>query len=196
MPTVPSVKDNTMKPTKDVVHLSDSLSSLPCKDQQALKLRENIDRTSGHVSKEHLTKDLAGSSSRLDSFCREPFTLYASDLEDNDHLVINTANSYLVEPCYTSSPKKRIKSQEIKPRSPVHSLLTAPASDRDIDGTLDSPTNVYPADDFALGEQYNDLNSSSCQHLQHRLECLQSIANDLQMKNKEMSLMIGSKNNK
>ncbi|XP_063775762.1 coiled-coil domain-containing protein 158 isoform X2 [Pseudophryne corroboree] len=189
-PTEPSVKDNIAKPTEDVIHLSDSLSSLPCKEEAAVKLRKCIDQTSGHISNETFTKDLTDSSSRTDSFSREPVTLYTADLEDQEHLlsIINTENSYLVEPCYTSSPKKRIRNQEIRPRSPVHSLLTAPACGIDIHSNMESPNNVHPAGNFALDEQYDDLNTSACQGLQYRLESLQSLANDLQVKNKESLL--------
>ncbi|KAM5191537.1 coiled-coil domain-containing protein 158 [Mantella aurantiaca] len=177
MSTQPCVKYNTVEPSEEAINLSDELLSVPFKDEALLKLSMKTDHTSTHISK-------------------EPLTLHTTDLEDVCSLSpINSENYILMNPCNTS--KKHYKSQESQPRSPVHSLLTAPASDTDICDKSDRNRlleTVY-ADHFAHGEEYKELTNSTCQILQHRLECLQTIAEDLQMKNKELSLMIGNHEN-
>ncbi|XP_018431678.1 PREDICTED: coiled-coil domain-containing protein 158 [Nanorana parkeri] len=97
----------------------------------------------------------------------------------------------LTSPCYTSSLKENYKNHEIQPRSPVYSLLTAPTSHTDIFETLNRNhflETIY-SDNFEHGEQCKELTNSTCQILQHRLECLQTIAEDLQMKNKGVLIL-------
>ncbi|XP_044134014.1 coiled-coil domain-containing protein 158 [Bufo gargarizans] len=161
-------EDNVEKPLEDV-HLPDSLS--PCKDETALKLRKSAYCISDHVSK-------------------EPVPLYIAELEDIDS-TLSVVDP--VKPCYASSPKKPTYKEEAKPKSPVHCLLTAPANDKDISGMFDSPNNDHK---LVLGEPISGFVSNTYQNLQNRLECLQTIANDLQMKNKEMSSIFGTADEK
>ncbi|XP_040182716.1 coiled-coil domain-containing protein 158 isoform X2 [Rana temporaria] len=176
----PSGNFNMVEPSEEAINLSDGLPCAPFKDEALLKLSRKADHTSGHISK-------------------EPLTLHTTDLEDNvcSLSLISSENHITVSPCYTSSLKKHYKSPKNRPRSPVYSLLTAPTSETDICDTMDRKLflETVDADNFVHGEQHNELTDSTCQILQYRLEYLQTIAEDLQMKNKEMSLMIGNHEN-
>ncbi|XP_077332480.1 coiled-coil domain-containing protein 158 isoform X2 [Lithobates pipiens] len=178
MSTQPSGNYNMVEPSEEAINLSDVLPCAPFKDEALLKLSREAEHTSSNISK-------------------KPLTLHTTDLEDNVCSLINSENHITVSPCYTSSLKKHYKSQDIRPRSPVFSLLTAPASETDICDTLDRNLflETVDANNFVHGEQHNELTDSTCQILQHRLEYLQTIAENLQMKNKEMSLMIGNQEN-
>ncbi|XP_056407890.1 coiled-coil domain-containing protein 158 isoform X2 [Hyla sarda] len=158
-------EDDVVKSLEDIIHLPDSLS--PYKDGAALNLRKNASCPSGHVSK-------------------EPIKLNIADLEDKSSTLSVTDT---VEPCRDSAPKKNPHIQEFRSRSPVHCLLTAPVSNIDISGKFYSP---YNEQDLVCGEPVSGFVTADYQNLQHRLECLQTIANDLQMKNKEMSSMFGT----
>ncbi|XP_072261581.1 coiled-coil domain-containing protein 158 isoform X2 [Pyxicephalus adspersus] len=161
--------------TEEAINLSDGLPCAPFKDEALVTPSMKNENTPTHISKELLP-------------------LHTTDLENNVGC-LSPINS--VSPCYTSPLKMHYKSKEILPRSPVHSLLTAPTTDTDICDKLDRNhflEHVY-ADSFPNGEQYKELTNSTCQILQHRLECLQTIAEDLKMKNIEMSLMIGNHEN-
>ncbi|XP_073455889.1 coiled-coil domain-containing protein 158 isoform X2 [Aquarana catesbeiana] len=180
IPTQPSGNYNIVEPSEEAINLSDGLPCAPFKDEALLKLNREADHTSSNISK-------------------EPLTLHTTDLEDNvcSSSLISSENHITVSPCYTSFLKKHYKSQDIRPRSPVFSLLTAPASETDICDTLDQNLflETVDANNIVHGEQHNELTDSTCQILQHRLEYLQTIAENLQMKNKEMSLMIGNQEN-
>ncbi|XP_077131869.1 coiled-coil domain-containing protein 158 isoform X1 [Ranitomeya variabilis] len=152
-------EDKVVKPSEDPINLPDAYSLF--KDEAALKLRKIANCTSDQVSKESLR-------------------LFTADFKDEENTLSVDGS---VKPCYASSPKKHIPKQEVKPRSPVHSLLTTAPSDIDFDG------NDH---DLALGTPASGFVSSTYENLQHRLECLQTIANDLQLKNKEMSLIFGT----
>ncbi|KAM9330516.1 coiled-coil domain-containing protein 158 [Gastrophryne carolinensis] len=170
----PSAKSNVME-SSAVINLSESSPCMPFKDEAPLKL-----------SKETLQTSVC--------FSNDPLTLHTADLEDKGRSMSfsNSANHVSVAPCYTSSPKKHFTSQ-VKPRSPVHSLLTAPASDIDTYSAQDKNlcTDHSSTDSFIYGENHKQLTNDTCQILQHRLEYLQGIAEDLQMRNKETSFIIG-----
>ncbi|CAN2390128.1 hypothetical protein PRIEUP_LOCUS164 [Pristimantis euphronides] len=157
-------EDNVVKPL-DSIHLPDS--PWPFNAEAAWKLRKNTNCTSDQVSKESITLPIA-------------------DLEDKASTlsVIDT-----VEPCHTSSLKKHIHEQEFTPRSPVHCLLTTPATENDLCGKFYSPNNDH---ELVVGELVSGFVSDTYQTLQQRLECLQIVANDLHMKNKELSSIIGT----
>ncbi|XP_069832302.1 coiled-coil domain-containing protein 158 [Dendropsophus ebraccatus] len=159
-------EDNLLKRLEDIVHLPDSLP--PFKDGAALNLRKDVNTASDHVSK-------------------EPIKLHTAEREDKGNALSHTEALFplTVKPCNESSPKKSIHNEEFTPRSPVHCLLTTPA----IVGKFYSPNNDH---DLILDEPLSGNVSTNYQNLQHRLDCLQTIANDLQKKNKEMSSIFGT----
>ncbi|XP_071971909.1 coiled-coil domain-containing protein 158 isoform X2 [Engystomops pustulosus] len=83
--------------------------------KEAMKMRKNSNITLDHISKEQLT-------------------LHTAHLADKDSTV---------KLSYASSPKKQINEQEVKPKSPVHCLLTTAACDMDSNGKFYSPTNDH-----------------------------------------------------
>ncbi|XP_075705962.1 coiled-coil domain-containing protein 158 [Rhinoderma darwinii] len=127
-------EDNVEKPSEDVIHLPDSLSLSPFKDNAVMKLRKNINCTLDHISK-------------------EPLTLHTADLEDK---VGTMSFEDIVKPCHISYPKKHIHKEDVKPRSPVHCLLTTPASEIDIDGHFYSSNND---NDLFLGMFFRNSNT-------------------------------------
>ncbi|XP_068127229.1 coiled-coil domain-containing protein 158-like [Hyperolius riggenbachi] len=184
----PSVQDNIVEPSEEVIYLSDSVACLPFKDEAPLKLSKMDHTPPAQISKIDLTRDSMEPISRLDSFSREPLTLHTADLEEKKHSLLTTDSEIqtLERPYYASSPKY-FGSQERKARSPVHSLLTAPLCDTHVDGTAESH--------HFLGENCSDsfaheVTNDSRQDIQHRLEYLQRFAEDLEMKNKEMLLLM------
>ncbi|XP_038859018.1 coiled-coil domain-containing protein 158-like isoform X3 [Salvelinus namaycush] len=88
-------------------------------------------------------------------------------------------------PCYTSSPR----AMALGRRSPVHSLLTS-------DHNPTPPPQSRPhaesplSDTHTLANPQAEFTGHTCKHLQGKLDSLQNIVEDLQMKNHEMSSMI------
>ncbi|XP_067894546.1 coiled-coil domain-containing protein 158-like isoform X3 [Heterodontus francisci] len=101
-------------------------------------------------------------------------------------------------PCYMSSPKQQCLSE----RSPVSSLLTGSLSEyrRDtavLDDLCTSRTGYMsaPYSENELHFQHNDADQmdvagQACKKLQNKLDGLQNLVEDLQLKNHEMSSMI------
>uniref|UniRef100_A0A4W5QSG0 Coiled-coil domain containing 158 n=1 Tax=Hucho hucho TaxID=62062 RepID=A0A4W5QSG0_9TELE len=88
-------------------------------------------------------------------------------------------------PCYTSSPR----AMALGRRSPVHSLLTSdpnPTPPPQSRSQAESPLT----DTHTLANLQAGLTGHTCKHLQGKLDSLQNIVEDLQMKNQEMSSMI------
>ncbi|XP_034775822.2 coiled-coil domain-containing protein 158-like isoform X1 [Acipenser ruthenus] len=118
----------------------------------------------------------------------DPLTLHTVDLEDE--LSINTLGpegyepSFIsVAPRFTSSPRKHFP----EPRSPVHSLLTAPLSSRP---QQPGRSGGAPMEEGSIGHQQVEMTGQACVKLQGRLDSLQNLVEDLQIKNQEMSSMI------
>ncbi|KAM4048917.1 coiled-coil domain-containing protein 158 [Anomaloglossus baeobatrachus] len=151
--------DKVIKPSEDPINFPGCYSLF--KDEASLKLRKIANCSSDHVSK-------------------EPSSLFTADYKDEEK-TMSVGDS--VETWLASSPKKHIPNQEVKPKSPVHCLLTAAAGDINVNGNEHGLALGGPASGFVSGPYDN---------LQHRLECLQTIANDLQTKNKEISLIFGT----
>ncbi|XP_041109820.1 coiled-coil domain-containing protein 158-like [Polyodon spathula] len=134
-----------------------------------------------------VTKDTGGRSVR---FSRDPPSLHTVDLEDE--LSLNTLGpegfepSFIcVAPRFTSSPRKHSP----ETRSPVHSLLTAPLSSRP---QQPGRSGGAPMEEVSIGHQQVEMTGQACVKLQGRLDSLQNLVEDLQIKNKEMSSMIQS----
>ncbi|KAM4807796.1 coiled-coil domain-containing protein 158 [Rhinophrynus dorsalis] len=180
-------------PTRDVLQLLDKLpfttSRKPAAQQTEITEDTNKSRANHLLATiDEVTRDKTEKNSRLQSYSREPLTLHTVDLEDEDPTltITHTENPFLVTPCYTSSPKKYTKDQKCKPKSPVHSLLTAPSSSFEIASTLDSRPlcKTVLTEDFPIGAPSTETTSNTCQKLQSRLESLQTMAEDIQTKNK------------
>ncbi|XP_075462834.1 coiled-coil domain-containing protein 158 isoform X3 [Ascaphus truei] len=184
-------KDLIMEnPTRDVNQLSKELQTGTFVEKLVLQSNssETTNRTSGnlHVAVEEVTRDFEVNL-RLDSYSREPLTLHTLDLEDSDDTlsITHAEDPFSATPCYTSSPKKSSKDNKLRPRSPVHALLTVPANRYEVTSTLESrplSKNTNPQD-LALGGQSIDITDNSFQKLQSRLETLQSMAEDFQINN-------------
>ncbi|XP_014027770.2 coiled-coil domain-containing protein 158 isoform X2 [Salmo salar] len=88
-------------------------------------------------------------------------------------------------PCYTSSSR----AMALGRRSPVHSLLT---SDHNPTPPPQSRTQAESSliDTHTLANPQAEFTGHTCKHLHGKLDSLQNIVEDLQMKNQEMSSMI------
>ncbi|KAK6312929.1 hypothetical protein J4Q44_G00162760 [Coregonus suidteri] len=119
-----------------------------------------------------------------------PHPLRTTDLDErNLNSTFSSAShdlSFAVSlPCYTSSPR----AMALGRRSPVHSLLTSdpnPTPPPQSRPQAESPLT----DTHTLANPQAELTGDTCKHLQGKLDSLQNIVEDLQMKNQEMSSMI------
>ncbi|XP_064793734.1 coiled-coil domain-containing protein 158-like isoform X3 [Oncorhynchus masou masou] len=90
-------------------------------------------------------------------------------------------------PCYTSSPR----AMALGHTSPVHSLLTTDHSPTHLQPSRPLPQAGSPvADMCTLANPHAELTGHTCKHLQGKLDSLQNMVDDLQMKNQDMSSMI------
>ncbi|XP_020345235.1 coiled-coil domain-containing protein 158 isoform X2 [Oncorhynchus kisutch] len=90
-------------------------------------------------------------------------------------------------PCYTSSPR----AMALGHTSPVHSLLTTDHSPTHLQPSRPLPQAGSPlADMCTLANPQAELTGRTCKHLQGKLDSLQNMVDDLQMKNQDMSSMI------
>ncbi|XP_033070261.1 coiled-coil domain-containing protein 158 isoform X3 [Trachypithecus francoisi] len=209
-----STKANTLKedPTRDLKQLLQELRSV-INEEPAVSLSktEEDGRTSLgalYVAVEDRVRDCITESSLRSDMChrsnnslrdstegskssetlsREPVTLHAGDMEDPSGCftfasaatpsVKNSASR-----SFNSSPKK----------SPVHSLLTS-----SVEGSIGSASQYRSAKPIHSSDSVKDSQSppiettgKTCRKLQNRLESLQTLVEDLQMKNQAMSSMI------
>uniref|UniRef100_W5M891 Coiled-coil domain containing 158 n=1 Tax=Lepisosteus oculatus TaxID=7918 RepID=W5M891_LEPOC len=138
-----------------------------------------------------LNRDSISSRKQSDTVLREPLTLHTADLHEGNLPSSLASQGFELSllsatPRYTSSPRGRPSDR----RSPVHSLLTTPAP-VPRPQTEKSQEPPFPADRMAASEQMKKT-GQTCRKLQGRLDSLQSLVEDLQMKNQEMSTMIKS----
>ncbi|ERE91514.1 coiled-coil domain-containing protein 158 isoform X2 [Cricetulus griseus] len=206
-----SVKTNTLKedPTRDLKQLLQELRSV-INEEPAMPLSktEEDGRTPSlgalddrvrdcitesslrvelcHRSNNSLRESTEGSKSS-ETLSREPVTLHAGDMDDpsscftftstaSPSMKISTSRSF------SSSPKK----------SPVHSLLTSSAEES-VGSTspyrttksINSPSSTKDSQSPSL-----ETTGKTCRKLQNRLESLQTLVEDLQLKNQAMSSMI------
>ncbi|XP_045140286.1 coiled-coil domain-containing protein 158 [Echinops telfairi] len=206
-----SIKSNTLKedPTRDLKQLLQELRSV-INDEPAVPL--NKSEEDGRVpslgglndrirdcitelrlrpeiclrSNNSLRDSIEGSKSS-ESLSREPATLQAGDMEDPvSCFTFTEAASPSVKTSasrsYHSSPKK----------SPVHSLLTS--SVEDSIGSVSqyrSTKPVHSPESVKVSQpQPIETTGKTCRKLQNRLESLQTLVEDLQLKNQAMSSMI------
>ncbi|XP_017732047.1 PREDICTED: coiled-coil domain-containing protein 158 isoform X4 [Rhinopithecus bieti] len=209
-----STKANTLKedPTRDLKQLLQELRSV-INEEPAVSLSktEEDGRTSLgalYVAVEDRVRDCITESSLRSDMChrsnnslrdstegskssetlsREPVTLHAGDMEDpSGCFTFASAASPSVKNSasrsFNSSPKK----------SPVHSLLTS-----SVEGSIGSASQYRSAKPIHSSDSVKDSQSppiettgKTCRKLQNRLESLQTLVEDLQMKNQAMSSMI------
>nr|KAF6499315.1 coiled-coil domain containing 158 [Molossus molossus] len=190
-----SMKPNTLKedPTRDLKHLLQELRSV-INEEPAVPLgkTEEDGRTPSlgvsyvAVSNNSLRDSTEGSKSS-ETLSREPVSLHPGELEDPSSCftfpsTVNPSVKNSASRSFHSSPKK----------SPVHSLLTSSAEDS-IGSTSPyrSTKAVHSADSVKASQsQPIETTGKTCRKLQNRLESLQTLVEDLQMKNQAMSSMI------
>ncbi|XP_023834419.1 coiled-coil domain-containing protein 158-like isoform X3 [Salvelinus sp. IW2-2015] len=120
-----------------------------------------------------------------------PHLLRTTDLDERN---LNSTSSESQDfsfvaslPCYTSSPR----AMALGRTSPVHSLLTTDHSPTDLQPSRPLPQAGSPlADMCTLANPQAELTGHTCKHLQGKLDSLQNMVDDLQMKNQDMSSMI------
>ncbi|XP_072480145.1 coiled-coil domain-containing protein 158 isoform X2 [Notamacropus eugenii] len=137
----------------------------------------------------------AESNRSSETYSRDPASLHAGDLED-------TAKGFgfpsSVSPSitaggsrYTASPKKFSQEPKSTERTPAHTLLTNSAEDS-LSSKSDYRTakHTHTSDVKVSQSQPVETTGKTCRKLQNRLESLQNLVEDLQMKNQAMSSMI------
>uniref|UniRef100_A0A5F7ZZK5 Coiled-coil domain containing 158 n=1 Tax=Macaca mulatta TaxID=9544 RepID=A0A5F7ZZK5_MACMU len=198
-----STKANTLKedPTRDLKQLLQELRSV-INEEPAVSLSktEEDGRTSLGALEDRVRDCITESSLRSDmchrsnnslrdstegsksseTLSREPVTLHAGDMEDpSGCFTFASAASPSVKNSasrsFNSSPKK----------SPVHSLLTS-----SVEGSIGSASQYRSAKPIHSSDSVKDSQSppiettgKTCRKLQNRLESLQTLVEDLQMKN-------------
>ncbi|KAF6129174.1 coiled-coil domain containing 158 [Phyllostomus discolor] len=132
-------------------------------------------------------RDSTEGSKSSETFSREPVTLHAGELEDPSSCFTFAS---AVSPSVKNSTSRSFHSPPKK--SPVHSLLTSSAED-----SIGSPSqyrsakSVHSPDSVKASQsQPIETTGKTCRKLQNRLESLQTLVEDLQMKNQAMSSMI------
>ncbi|XP_067153172.1 coiled-coil domain-containing protein 158 [Apteryx mantelli] len=150
------------------------------------------------------------SSMEQDTFSWDPLPLHTADLQSQDVSLPFTstggASIFLAAPRYTSSPKKVSREERCKERSPVHSLLTAPADDLAADPSASpehrpstqkggSPRGAATGTRIVASPPLETSESTS-RKLQNKMESLQNLVETLQMKNQAMSSMIRTQEKK
>ncbi|KAM7154864.1 coiled-coil domain-containing protein 158 isoform 4-T4 [Molossus nigricans] len=210
-----SMKPNTLKedPTRDLKHLLQELRSV-INEEPAVPLgkTEEDGRTPSlgvsyvavddrvrdcitesslrleicHRSNNSLRDSTEGSKSS-ETLSREPVSLHPGELEDPSSCftfpsTVNPSVKNSASRSFHSSPKK----------SPVHSLLTSSAEDSIGSTSPYRSTKAVRSADSVKASQSQPIETTgkTCRKLQNRLESLQTLVEDLQMKNQAMSSMI------
>ncbi|XP_047422976.1 coiled-coil domain-containing protein 158 isoform X3 [Sciurus carolinensis] len=140
-----------------------------------------------HRSNNSLRDSTEGSKSS-ETLSREPVMLNAGDLED--------PSSCFTFQCTAAPSVKNSASRSFNcstKKSPVHSLLTSSAEDSVGSASqYRSSKSIHSSPDSVKDSQSPPLETTgkTCRKLQNRLESLQTLVEDLQLKNQAMSSMI------
>uniref|UniRef100_UPI00398EAF52 coiled-coil domain-containing protein 158-like isoform X2 n=1 Tax=Pristiophorus japonicus TaxID=55135 RepID=UPI00398EAF52 len=185
---------NTLMDLKNTVcegcNRSINLNCTECEGEQTSRNMHAVDDLNAGVCMERGTQDIFRDPLICSQDVKEPFSI--------DNLTCSADHS-LGSPCYTSSPTR----QNLPERSPVSSLLTGSICEhrREItafDDLCTSRTSYLPAH-YSENELYFQNNGTdqmdagqACKKLQNKLDGLQNLVEDLQLKNHEMSSMIRS----
>ncbi|XP_023493694.1 coiled-coil domain-containing protein 158 isoform X3 [Equus przewalskii] len=209
-----SMKPNTLKedPTRDLKQLLQELRSV-INEEPAVPLskteedgrtpslgvsyvavddrvRDSVTESSLRLEMCHRSNSLRDStegSKSSETLSREPVTLHTGDLEDPSSCFTFTSTA---SPSVKNSASRSFHSSPKK--SPVHSLLTSSVEDS-VGSTSQyrSSKAVRSSDSVKASEsQPVETTGKTCRKLQNRLESLQTLVEDLQMKNQAMSSMI------
>ncbi|EHB09518.1 Coiled-coil domain-containing protein 158 [Heterocephalus glaber] len=192
-------------PTKDLKQLLQELRSVineeptvqlsKAEDKgRAPSLGALDDRVRDCIIESSLRSDICHSSScfvqtrklTLSFLCfREPVLLHA-ELEDPSSCFTFPSTA---SPSVKNSASRSFTSPK---KSPVHSLLTSLAEDSVGSSPQYGSTKTIPSPDSAKDSQSLPVETTgkTCRKLQNRLESLQTLVEDLQLKNQAMSLMI------
>ncbi|KAG8515191.1 Coiled-coil domain-containing protein 158 [Galemys pyrenaicus] len=139
-----------------------------------------------HRSNNSLRESTEGSKSS-ETTSREPVTLHTADLEDSPSCF---AFPSIASPPVKSSISRSFHSSPKK--SPVHSLLTSSVEESIGSASQYRSTKPTHLPDSVKASQSQPIETTgkTCRKLQNRLESLQTLVEDLQMKNQAMSSMI------
>nr|XP_055153237.1 coiled-coil domain-containing protein 158 isoform X2 [Symphalangus syndactylus] len=205
-----STKANTLKedPTRDLKQLLQELRSV-INEEPAVSLSKTEedgrtslgaleDRVRDCITESNLRSDMCHRSNNSlrdstegskssETLSREPVTLHAGDMEDLSGCFTFTAAA---SPSVKNSASRLFNSSPKK--SPVHSLLTS-----SVEGSMGSTSQYRSAKPIHSSDSVKDSQSppiettgKTCRKLQNRLESLQTLVEDLQLKNQAMSSMI------
>uniref|UniRef100_A0A671GAD4 Coiled-coil domain containing 158 n=1 Tax=Rhinolophus ferrumequinum TaxID=59479 RepID=A0A671GAD4_RHIFE len=206
-----SMKRNTLKedPTRDLKQLLQELRSVineeppvPLgkteEDGRTPPLGVSDDRVRDCITESSLRleicyrsnnslRDSTEGSKSSETLSREPVTLHTGDLED--------PSSCFTFPCTVSPSVKNSASRSFHSspkKSPVHSLLTSSAEDSVGSTSQYRSTKPVHSPDSVKASQSQPIETTgkTCRKLQNRLESLQTLVEDLQIKNQAMSSMI------
>ncbi|XP_036620863.1 coiled-coil domain-containing protein 158 [Trichosurus vulpecula] len=189
-------------PTRDLKQLLHELRSV-ISEEPSVSLPKNdgdIGRpaTGGaiHMGVDDAVRDpLTESKLRTEIFNRDAATLHAGDLEDASNAFGFPSS---VSPSitaggsrYGTSPKKFSQEPKSTERTPAHTLLTSSAEDS-LSSKSDyrAAKHTHTSDVKVSQSQPVETTGKTCRKLQNRLESLQNLVEDLQMKNQAMSSMI------
>ncbi|XP_048220286.1 coiled-coil domain-containing protein 158 isoform X2 [Perognathus longimembris pacificus] len=138
-----------------------------------------------HRSSNSLRESTEGSKSS-ETLSRDPVTLHTGDLEDPPGCFVFPS---AVSPSVKNSTSRSFTSPK---KSPVHSLLTSSAEDSVGSTSQYRSTKPIHSPDSVKDSQSPPVETTgkTCRKLQNRLESLQTLVEDLQMKNQAMSSMI------
>lgn len=188
-----SMKPNALKedPTRDLKQLLQELRSV-INEEPAVpvgKAEEDgrVPSLGVAFGSHNSLRDSTEGSKSSETFSREPVPLHAGELEDPSSCftfpsTVNPSVKNSASRSFHSSPKK----------SPVHSLLTSSAEDSICSTSpYRSAKTIRSADSVKASQsQPIETTGKTCRKLQNRLESLQTLVEDLQMKNQAMSSMI------
>ncbi|XP_070361703.1 coiled-coil domain-containing protein 158 isoform X4 [Equus asinus] len=210
-----SMKPNTLKedPTRDLKQLLQELRSV-INEEPAVPLskteedgrtpslgvsyvavddrvRDSVTESSLRLEMCHRSNSLRDStegSKSSETLSREPVTLHTGDLEDPSSCFTFTSTA---SPSVKNSASRSFHSSPKK--SPVHSLLTSSVEDS-VGSTSQyrSSKAVRSSDSVKASEsQPVETTGKTCRKLQNRLESLQTLVEDLQMKNQGTVYIFG-----
>ncbi|KAM8801053.1 coiled-coil domain-containing protein 158 isoform 1-T1 [Rhynchonycteris naso] len=210
-----SMKPNTLKedPTRDLKQLLQELRSV-INEEPAVPLgkteedrrtpslgvsyvavddrvRDCISESSLRLEKCHRSnnslRDSTEGSKSSETLSRGPVILHTGELEDPSSCFTFPST---VSPSVKNSASRSFQSSPKK--SPVHSLLTSSAEESIGSTSQYRSTKPVHSPDSVKASQSQPIETTgkTCRKLQNRLESLQTLVEDLQMKNQAMSSMI------
>ncbi|XP_027710370.1 coiled-coil domain-containing protein 158 isoform X2 [Vombatus ursinus] len=196
---VPVLKED---PTRDLKQLLLELRSVINEEPSVSPVKNDGDPGrpapggAAHLGADDAVRDpIAESKLRTEMFNRDPVTLHAGDLEDTTNTFSFPSS---VSPSITSggsrfgtSPKKFSQEPKNTERTPALPVLVSSTEDP-LSSKSDyrAAKHTHTSDVKVSQTQPVETTGKTCRKLQNRLESLQNLVEDLQMKNQAMSSMI------